>query len=392
MAETKRDYYEVLGVDKTASDAELKKAYRTLAKKYHPDANPGDQEAEKKFKEASEAYAILSDAEKRRQYDQFGHAAFEQGGAGGFNGGFDFNSADFSDIFGDIFGDLFGAGRAGGRRANNGPMKGANVRVQTRITFEEAVFGCEKELDVTLKEECKTCGGSGAKPGTSKEKCTKCDGKGQVVFTSQSLFGMVRNVQTCPDCRGTGEVIKEKCADCHGTGYISRRKKISVTIPAGIDHGQSVRIREQGEPGINGGPRGDLLVEVAVQSHAIFQRQDMNIFSTAPVSYAIAALGGDILVDTVDGKVIYEVKPGTQTDTRVRLKGKGVPSLRNKDVRGDHYITLVVQTPEKLSSEAKDLLKKFDELTGDSLHAAEQYSSEKDKDKGTEKKKKGFFK
>lgn len=391
MADTKRDYYEVLGVSKTADDAEIKKAYRALAKKYHPDANPGDAEAEKKFKEASEAYAILSDAEKRRQYDQFGHAAFEQGGPGGFGGGFDFNSADFSDIFGDIFGDLFGGGRSRGR-ANNGPMKGANVRVGVRISFEEAVFGCEKELDVNLKEECKTCKGSGAKPGTSKEKCTKCDGKGQVVFTSQSLFGMVRNVQTCPDCQGTGQVIKEKCSDCRGTGYISKRKKISVTIPAGIDHGQSVRIREQGEPGANGGPRGDLLVEVSVQSHAIFQRQDMHIFSSAPISYATAALGGDVLIDTVDGKVIYEVKAGTQTDTRVRLKGKGVPSLRNKDVRGDHYVTLVVQTPEKLSSEAKELLKKFDELTGDSLHAAEKYTDDKNSGTKSEKKKKGLFK
>lgn len=396
MAEQKRDYYEVLGVSKTADDAEIKKAYRTLAKKYHPDANPGDAEAEKKFKEASEAYAILSDAEKRKTYDQFGHAAFEQGGAGGYGGGFDFGSMDFTDMFGDIFGDLFGGGRS--RRANNGPMKGANVRVGVRISFEEAVFGCEKEIEVNLKEECKTCGATGAKPGTSKEKCTKCDGKGQVIFTSQSLFGMVRNVQTCPDCQGSGQIIKEKCSDCHGTGYISRRKKLSVTIPAGIDAGQSVRMREQGEPGVNGGPRGDLLVEVSVSSHPIFQRQDMMIFSTAPISFATAALGGDILIDTVDGKVIYEVKPGTQTDTKVRLKGKGVPSLRNKDVRGDHYVTLVVQTPEKLSSEAKDLIKKFDELTGDSLTAAKRYSdmkkSEKESDKSekTEKKKKGLFK
>lgn len=391
MAETKRDYYEVLGVSKSANDAEIKKAYRVLAKKYHPDANPGDAEAEKKFKEASEAYAVLSDADKRRQYDQFGHAAFEQGGAGWGGGGFDFNSADFSDIFGDIFGDLFGGGRSR-RGANNGPMKGANVRIGVRISFEEAVFGCEKEIEVNLKDECKTCGGSGAKPGTSKEKCTKCDGKGQIVFTSQSLFGMVRNVQTCPDCQGTGQVIKEKCPDCRGTGYIASRKKISVSIPAGIDHGQSVRIREKGEPGINGGPRGDLLVEVSVMQHEIFQRQDMHIFSNAPISFATAALGGDILIDTVDGKVIYEVKPGTQTDTKIRLKGKGVPSLRNKEVRGDHYVTLVVQTPDKLSGEAKELIKKFDSLTGDSLHEAERYTASKGDDPKTEKKKKGLFK
>ena len=340
MAEQKRDYYEVLGISKTADDAEIKKAYRVLAKKYHPDMNPGDAEAEKKFKEASEAYAVLSDPEKRRQYDQFGHAAFEGGGAGGF-GGFDFNSADFGDIFGDIFGDFFGGGRR--RGANNGPMKGANIRTSVRITFEEAVFGVSKEIELTLKDECATCHGTGAKPGTSPETCTKCGGKGQVVFTQQSFFGTVRNVQSCPECNGTGKVIKEKCADCHGTGYIANRKKIQVSIPAGIDNGQSVRIRDKGEPGTNGGPRGDLLVEVIVARHPIFQRQDYNIFSTVPISFAVAALGGDVVVDTVDGKVIYEVKPGTQTDTKVRLKGKGVPSLRNKEVRGDHYVTLVVQ-------------------------------------------------
>ena len=384
MAEQKRDYYEVLGISKTADDAEIKKAYRVLAKKYHPDMNPGDAEAEKKFKEASEAYAVLSDPEKRRQYDQFGHAAFEGGGAGGF-GGFDFNSADFGDIFGDIFGDFFGGGRR--RGANNGPMKGANVRTSVRITFEEAVFGVSKEIELTLKDECATCHGTGAKPGTSPETCTKCGGKGQVVFTQQSFFGTVRNVQSCPECNGTGKVIKEKCADCHGTGYIANRKKIQVSIPAGIDNGQSVRIRDKGEPGTNGGPRGDLLVEVIVARHPIFQRQDYNIFSTVPISFAVAALGGDVVVDTVDGKVIYEVKPGTQTDTKVRLKGKGVPSLRNKEVRGDHYVTLVVQTPEKLSGEAKELLKQFDALTGDSLNAAKNIDGEKQ-----ETRKKKFWK
>ena len=224
----KRDYYEVLGVSKTASDSELKSAYRKLAKKYHPDVNPGDKEAEAKFKEATEAYSVLSDAEKRRQYDQFGHAAFEGGvgGAGGY-GGFDFNGADFGDIFGDIFGDLFGGGRRGGR-ANNGPMKGANIRKGVRITFEEAIFGCEKELDIVLKDPCTKCNGTGAKPGTSPETCSKCGGKGQVVYTSQSFFGTVQNVQTRPDCHGTGKIIREKCPDCGGTGYTSSRKKIKV--------------------------------------------------------------------------------------------------------------------------------------------------------------------
>lgn len=387
MAETKRDYYEVLGVNKDADEASIKKAYRNLAKKYHPDMNPGDAAAAEKFKEASEAYAVLSDPEKKRQYDQFGHAAFENGGAGGFEG-FDFSGADFGDIFGDIFGDLFGGGRSR-TRSNNGPMKGANLRASVRISFEEAVFGTEKELELTLKDECPTCHGSGAKPGTTPVTCSKCGGKGQVVYTQQSLFGMVRNVQTCPDCHGTGKVVQEKCPDCHGSGYRSNRKKIQVSIPAGIDEGQSVRIREKGEPGVNGGPRGDLLVEVIVLRHPIFQRRGTDIFSSAPISFAVAALGGDVVLDTVDGKVIYEVKPGTQTDARIRLKGKGVPSLRNKDVRGDHYVTLVVQTPDRLNAEAKELLKKFDEQTGKSLQASAAYTEKKG---GDDKKKKGLFK
>ncbi len=386
MAEQKRDYYEVLGVEKNADEAAIKKAYRVLAKKYHPDMNPGDKEAEKKFKEASEAYAVLSDPEKKRQYDQYGHAAFE-GGAGGF-GGFDFNGADFSDIFGDIFGDFFGGGRRGSR-GGSGPMKGANIRTSVRITFEEAVFGVEKELELTLKDECTSCHGTGAKPGTSPETCPKCGGKGQVVFTQPSFFGTVRNVQTCPDCNGTGKVIKDKCPDCNGSGYIANKKKIQVSIPAGIDNGQSVRIRDKGEPGSNGGPRGDLLVEVIVGRHPIFQRQDYNIYSTVSVSFAVAALGGEIVIDTVDGRVIYDVKAGTQTDTKVRLKGKGVPTLRNRDVRGDHYVTLVVQVPDKLSHEAKELLKKFDAETGDTLNAAKNSSSDGSE---TKDKKKKFWK
>ena len=391
MAEQKRDYYEVLGVDKGADDATIKKAYRQLAKKYHPDMNPGDKEAEKKFKEASEAYAVLSDPDKRRQYDQFGHSAFEGGGAGGGFGGFDFSGADFSDIFGDIFGDFFGGGSRGGAR-NNGPMKGANLRTSVRISFEQAVFGVEKELDLNLKDTCKTCNGSGAKPGTSPETCRKCGGRGQVVTQHSTPFGTIRNSQVCPDCGGTGKTIKEKCPDCHGSGYISSRKKIQVSIPAGIDIGQSVRIRDKGEPGVNGGPRGDLLVEVVVDRPPIFQRQEMNIFSTVPVSFAVAALGGEILIDTVDGKVVYDVKAGTQTDTRIRLRGKGVPSLRNKDVRGDHYVTLVVQVPDKLSNEAKELLKQFDKETGNSLEAVKNMENNNNSGSNDEKKKRKFFK
>lgn len=362
MAE-KRDYYEVLGIPKTATEAEIKKAFRTTAKKYHPDMHPGDKECEEKFKEAQEAYAVLSDPDKRRQYDQFGHAAFD-GSAGGA-GGFDFSGMDMGDIFGDIFGDFFGGGSR--RGPSNGPAKGANVRLSVRITFEEAVFGCSKELEFSYKEECSTCHGTGAKPGTSPETCSKCGGKGKVVYSQQSLFGMMQNVQTCPDCQGSGKVVKEKCTNCRGTGYIAKKVKKTVEIPAGIDNGQCVRVRDYGEPGVNGGPRGDLLVEVIVAKNPAFERQDMNIFSNASISFGIAALGGDVRIKTVDGDIIYTVAPGTQSGTRIRLKGKGVPSLRNKAVRGDHYVTLIVNTPTGLSKEAKDALKRFDELTGGSL-------------------------
>ena len=268
------------------------------------------------------------------------------------------------DIFGDIFGDLFGGG--GRRRANNGPMKGANLRAAVNIMFQEAITGCEKELEITLKDPCSKCNGTGAKPGTSPETCPKCNGSGQVVMTQQSMFGMVRNVTVCPDCQGTGKIIREKCPDCRGTGFTSSRKKIQVSIPAGIDDGQSIRIRDKGEPGTNGGPRGDLLVEVRVARHAIFQREDMNIFSTVDISFAQAALGGTIRIPTVDGDVEYEVKPGTQPNTRIRLKGKGVPSLRNRNVRGDHYVTLNLKVPTNLSNESKEALRKFDETLGSS--------------------------
>ena len=372
----KRDYYEVLGVPRDADEAALKKAYRQLAKKYHPDINPGDKEAEAKFKEASEAYAVLSDPEKRRQYDQFGHAAFD-GGAGGA-GGFDFNNmGDMGDIFGDIFGDLFGGGSR--RRASNGPMQGANVRASVRITFEEAFKGVDKELDLNLKEECETCHGTGAKPGTEATTCPKCGGKGQVVYTQQSLFGMVRNVTTCPDCNGTGKIIKDKCPDCYGSGYITKRKKIQVSIPAGIDSGQSVRIRGKGDPGINGGPRGDLLVEVIVAQHPKFQRQDMNVFSTESISFPTAVLGGEVRIPTVAGDVMVDVKPGTQSGTKIRLKGKGMPSLRSQSLMGDHYVTLVVDVPTKLNEEQKAALCAYDQtMTG--------------KERPKDKKHKGFFK
>lgn len=385
----KRDYYEVLGVDKNADEATLKKAYRQLAKKYHPDANPGDEEAAAKFKEASEAYAVLSDADKRRQYDQFGHAAFE-GGAGGA-GGFDFSDFDFGDIFGgsgfgDIFGDLFGGGRR--RGPSNGPRRGADVRTGLRITFEEAVFGCTKEVTINYKEECKTCGGNGAKPGTSPETCSKCNGQGQYVSRQQTMFGMMQSTQVCPDCGGTGKVIKEKCPECHGAGYKNTRKKVTIEIPAGIDDMQRIRKTGEGEPGTNGGPRGDLLVDIRVAPSTEFERDGMNLYSTTSISFAQAALGGDIRVKTIDGDVKFNIKPGTQTGTRIRLKGKGVCHVHNQNARGDQYSTLVVKVPTKLSSEQKELIKKLDEISGNTLN---EFGDNKPEEKQEKKKKKKFF-
>ena len=383
MAETKRDYYEVLGVEKGASDDELKKAYRQLAKKYHPDMNPGDAEAEKKFKEAGEAYAVLSDPEKRRQYDQFGHSAFD--GSMGGGGAYDFSSMDFGDIFGDLFGGIFGGGS---RRSNpNAPQKGQSVRASVRISFEDAAFGCEKEITLNLKDTCTTCNGSGAKPGTEKTTCTRCNGSGRETQTVQSFFGQMQQVTTCSACRGAGKIIKEPCSSCKGTGFVSKSTKLSISIPAGIEDGQSIRLTGKGEPGINGGPRGDVLVEVRVDRHPIFQRNDYDIYSTAPISFAQACLGGEVIIDTLgdaskpNSKIVYEVKPGTQTDTQIRLRGKGIPSLRNKSVRGDHYVTLVVQVPTNLTNSAKDALKAFDKVCGNTL-AKPNVEAEKPKKKG----------
>jgi len=377
----KRDYYEVLGVGKNASEDEIKRAYRKVAKKYHPDMNPGDKVAEEKFKEAAEAYEVLSDPDKKAKYDQFGHAAFEQGGPGGPGGfgGFDF-SGDMGDIFGDIFGDMFG-GRTRGARQNR-PRQGANLRAAVRITFDDSIRGVKKKLNIALKETCKTCGGNGCKPGTSPESCPKCNGTGQVVYTQQSMFGMVQNVQPCPDCNGTGQFIRNKCTDCSGTGYVKVRKEIEVNIPAGINNGQNVRITGKGEPGINGGPRGDLLVNVAVSRHPKFQRQDFDIFSTESITFGQAALGATIKIDTVDGPINYTIKPGTQTDTRVRLKDKGVPSPTNKNRRGSHYVTLVVQVPERMTEAQKEALRQYQIAMGEVKTDSEDDSSDSSDKKG----------
>ncbi|MBQ7247347.1 MAG: molecular chaperone DnaJ [Lachnospiraceae bacterium] len=367
MAE-KRDYYEVLGVGRDADEAALKKAYRSLAKKYHPDTHPNDKEAEEKFKEASEAYAVLSDPEKRKAYDQFGHAAFEQGGAGaggGFSGfsGFDFGGGFTGDIFGDIFGDLFGGGRSRGGTASQA-RQGASVRTSVRITFEESVFGTEKEISVNTKDICERCHGTGAKEGTSPVKCGQCGGSGQVVRDTQSIFGMMRQASVCPSCNGKGTVVKDRCSSCRGTGYTSSRKLVKVKIPAGISNGQSVRVSGYGEPGENGGPKGDLLVEVYVAQSPVFTREDTDLFSTCEISVAQAALGDTIRIRTVDGEVEYELKAGTQPGTRIRLRGKGVPSLRERGYRGDHYVTFMVRIPERMNDKQKKAMKAFDETIG----------------------------
>lgn len=320
--------------------------------------NPGDDSAAEKFKEASEAYSVLSDADKRRQYDQFGFAAFENGGAGGGFSGF-----DMGDIFGDIFGDFFG-GRSQ-RAARNGPMRGANIRTAVSISFEEAVFGCEKEITINQKDECPSCHGTGAKSGTAPEKCAKCGGTGRVYIRQQSLFGMMQTETDCGDCHGTGQIIREKCPECRGTGYLSHRAKIAVSIPAGIDNGMSVRIRDKGEPGSNGGQRGDLMVEIRVTPSRSFERDDLDLFSTEKISFAKAALGGRIVIKTADGDLDYEVKPGTQTGTQIRLKGKGVPSLKNRDRRGDHYVNLSIEVPTRLSRKQKAALKAYAEASGE---------------------------
>lgn len=374
MAE-KRDYYEVLGVDKTADDAAIKRAYRKLAKKYHPDANPGDEAAAEKFRECSEAYAVLSDAEKRKAYDTYGHAAFDPnssaGASSGF-GGFDFSNMDFGDIFGDLFG--FGGGSRGGfssygfggQRANQA-QRGASIRASVRITFDEAIKGTKKNIKIRYKDTCSKCSGTGAKPGTSPETCPKCGGRGQVVMTQQSMFGTVQQVVSCPDCHGSGKIIKEKCPDCRGEGYISTMKTMEITIPAGIDDGQTLRRANGGDPGTNGGPRGDLLVDITVSQHPFFKRQGTNIYSTEAISFARAALGGTTVIKTVDGPVELNIKPGTQSDTKMRLRGKGVPSLQNPSIRGDHFVTIVVSVPEKLNKKQQEALKAYAEACGEEV-------------------------
>ena len=358
MAENKRDYYEVLGVQKGASAEEIKKAYRKLALKYHPDRNPDNKEAEEKFKEAAEAYEILSDDEKRSRYDQFGFAGVDpnygagQGGYGGGFGGF----GDFGDL-GDIFGSFFGGGAS--RSNPNAPRRGENVGARLELTFEEAAFGCEKEVSAQRIENCSACSGTGSADGTV-ETCSYCRGAGQV-RTTQNFMGMqMQSTSPCPQCSGRGKIIKTPCSTCRGKGKVRRTQKIKVKIPAGVDHGQSVRIRGEGCVGTNGGPTGDLLVEISIRRHPIFSRMDYTVLCEVPITFTQAALGMKIEVPTLDGKVEFDLPEGTQTGTVFTLRDKGIPSVNNPRRRGDQKFTVVVETPTKLTKEQKELLRQLD--------------------------------
>ncbi|MED3036263.1 molecular chaperone DnaJ [Bacillus thuringiensis] len=349
---SKRDYYEVLGLSKGASKDEIKKAYRRLAKKYHPDVSK-EENAIEKFKEVQEAYEVLSDDQKRAQYDQFGHAGANQG-FGGFGGGGDFGGGfGFEDIFSSFFG-----GGGGRRRDPNAPRQGADLQYQVTLDFEEAIFGKELNVEIPVEDPCDTCKGSGAKPGTSKETCKHCSGSGQVSVEQNTPFGRIVNRQACGHCSGTGQMIKEKCTTCHGSGKVRKRKKINVKIPAGIDNGQQIRVSGKGEAGVNGGPAGDLYVVVHVRSHEFFEREGDHIICEMPLTFAQMALGDEVEVPTVHGKVKLKIPAGTQTGTEFRLKGKGAPNVRGYG-QGDQYVVVRVVVPTKLTSHQKDLLREF---------------------------------
>ncbi|MBQ9646782.1 MAG: molecular chaperone DnaJ [Oscillospiraceae bacterium] len=361
--ENKRDYYEVLGLEKGATDEEIKKAYKKLARKYHPDLNPGDKTAEEKFKELGEAYEVLSDPQKKARYDQFGFAGVDPnyGAGGGYGGGMDF---DFGDL-GDIFGSFFGGGFGGATRANpNAPQRGESLRTSVNITFEEACFGCEKEVIIERVEQCDACRGSGCEPGTTAEVCQECGGRGMVQRRQQTPLGFMSTSSPCPKCGGKGRIIHKPCKACGGRGAVRKRKTLKVTIPAGIDNGQTISLRGQGNAGKNGGPSGDLLIVVAVRQHDIFRREGTSILCEAPITFTQAALGAELEIPTIDGKVKYNIPEGTQSGTTFRLKGKGVPGMGGR-ARGDQYVTVYIETPRNLNKEQKAALKKFSELLGE---------------------------
>ncbi len=374
---TKRDYYDVLGVGKSADATEIKKAYRKLAMKYHPDKNQGDKEAEEKFKEINEAYEVLSDETKRRNYDQFGHEGVNGqgfGGAGGFGGQ---GYGGFEDIFGDIFGDMFGGGfGGGGRPRRRGPERGQDIKQRISISFEEAAFGKKVQVKINRSEECDECHGSGAKQGTSKKTCPTCHGSGQVQSVQRTPFGNIASTRTCSTCNGEGEVIESPCNKCHGKGSVRKTKTIEVDVPAGIDDGQMIKLAGQGELGTRGGPRGDLYIEVNVANHQLFTRDGYDVYLEMPITFAQATLGDNIQVPTLDGKVEYEIPEGTQTGTVFRLKGKGIPKLRS-NVRGDQYVKVTVEIPKKLNDKQKELVRQFAKECGQDVHQKQKSLSDK---------------
>lgn len=359
MPEQKRDFYEVLGVSRGASDDEIKKAYRKLAKQYHPDLNPGDKTAEAKFKEINEAYEILTDKDKRSRYDQFGHAGVDPNfgaGGGGFGG---FNMGDID--LGDLFGSFFGGGFGGAQRANpNAPRRGENLRTAVTISFEEAAFGCEKEITVTRSEPCQTCHGNGCAPGTTAEVCPDCHGTGSIRIQRGGGAFTFATSAPCTRCQGTGRIIHTPCPDCHGEGSVRKQRKLTVTIPAGIDNGQAISLRGQGGAGVNGGPAGDLLISVTVRPSDKFRREGTAVYYDQPVSFAQAALGAKLTIPTIDGNVEYTMPRGTQPGTTFRLRGKGFPSVNGRG-RGDQFVTVHIETPRGLSREQKEALRKFSE-------------------------------
>ena len=364
MAE-KRDYYEVLGIQKGASEDDIKKASKKLARKYHPDMNPGDKEAEEKFKEVNEANEVLSDPEKKARYDQFGFAGVDPNygagaGGGAYGGGFDFGD------LGDIFGSFFGGGFGGGQRRNpNAPQRGESIRASVSVSFTEAAFGCEKSVTLERSEQCPTCKGNGCAPGTTPEICPDCHGTGTVQTRRQTPMGVFASNGPCRKCGGTGRLIHQPCPDCRGTGAVRKRKTIKVNIPAGIDHGQTISLRGQGNAGRNGGPAGDLLITVMVQPHELFRRDGVDVFCEAPITFAQAVLGAELEIPTIDGKVKYSIPEGTQTGTVFRLKGKGIPVLNGRG-RGDQYVTVTIETPRNLNKEQKEALRRFSETLGES--------------------------
>lgn len=375
MPEERKDLYEALGLQRGASEEEIKKAYRKLAKKYHPDLNPGDKTAEARMKEVNAAYEILSDPEKKARYDQFGHAGVDPsyGGGGAHYGGFE----DFD--LGSIFDSFFGGGMGGGQSRRNGPRKGENIRATVTLTFEEAAFGCEKQITVNRVEACPDCGGTGARPGTSAETCPDCHGTGQVKTTQRTILGMMSTSMPCSRCRGTGKIIRDPCPTCQGAGSQRRQRTITVQIPAGIDHGQTISVRGEGNMGQNGGPSGDIYVTVNVTPHEIFKRRGQDVMVELPVTFVQAALGAELVVPSIDGKISYTMPEGTQPDTVFRIRGKGIPNLNGRG-RGDQFIKVKIEIPRNLTHEQKDILRQFDDSVGDAQFGEKKGFFEKMKD------------